>query len=546
MSMKRQKPNLSELTLREKIGQTAMMQGAIFMNMEDMAGYLKENPIGQVWHNCNTFLLAANLTDVPVDEPQPSEFYRKWTKEMSACLKIPPFFGIDGPGNFMATDQPGMQSLPVIGACDSVQMAENLGKVFAENSKALGANWVWSPCVDISSRFCAASIMRTFSDKKEKLVELSESFIKGAQQEGIAMTAKHFPGHDTKEYRDGHFVNTHVLTSLDEWRKEQGLVFKELVERGVYTVMVGHQGFPAGDDTRVGNSYIPSTLSKKIITGLLKEELGFEGVVITDSIDMGGLRNAYPDRADMLVALINAGNDVLLNVKELDYVDIIEKAVKDGRIAESRIDDACRRILNLKEKLGLFEEIEEVPMTQELYQKTVAFNKKAAENALTLECDLNKMLPMDPAKVKNVAIICSCHVDSFFKELEVMKEEFERRGMKVRLQRRLSSYEEMHEISEENDLIIYASYVMPHKPMGGSGLFCEECETFFFAFTEGLEKSIGVSMGSCYVYYDYYMNMNTYVHAFSSCAETQRAFVSAIFGEIPFQGKVPYIVPWKE
>lgn len=88
------------------------------MNMEDMEGYLKENPIGQVWHNCNTFLLAANLTDVPVDEPQPSEFYRNWTKEMSACLKIPPFFGIDRPGDIMATDQPGMQSLPVIGASD--------------------------------------------------------------------------------------------------------------------------------------------------------------------------------------------------------------------------------------------------------------------------------------------------------------------------------------------------------------------------------------------------------------------------------------------
>ena len=72
------RPELSELTLREKIGQTALMQAAIFMNMEDVEGYLKENPIGQIWHNCNTFMLAANLTDAPIDNPKDSEFYRKW------------------------------------------------------------------------------------------------------------------------------------------------------------------------------------------------------------------------------------------------------------------------------------------------------------------------------------------------------------------------------------------------------------------------------------------------------------------------------------
>lgn len=544
--MKRQKPRLSELTLREKIGQTALMQGAIFMNMEDMKGYLKENPIGEVWHNCNTFMLAANLADVPIEHPETSEYYRKWARKMPEYLKVPPLIANDGPTRPMATDLPGMQSLPLIGANDSEKMAENFGKLYADNAKALGVNWVWMPCVDIASRFSAVSIMRTFSDKKEKLVELSNAFIKGAQEGGIAMTIKHFPGADKEEYRDAHYVNTYIRTDLDEWRKEQGWVFKKLIEGGVHSVMVAHNAFPAVDDTKLGNNYIPASLSHKIVTGLLKEELGFEGVVITDAIDMGGLKTAYPDRKEMLVALINAGNDVLLNVKDLDYIDIIEKAVKDGRIAESRIDDACTRILNMKEKLGLFEETEEVVMTPELYQRTTDFNQKVAENALTLECDLNHMLPLDPEKVKNVAIICSCHSDSFFQEMQVMKEEFEKRGMKVRLQRRLSSYDEMHEINEENDLIIYASYVMPHNPMGGSGLFCEECETFLFAFTEGLQKSIGVSMGSCYVYYDYYMNMNTYVHAFSCSPETQRAFVKAIFGEIPFRGKIPYIVPWKE
>lgn len=544
--MMTKRPQLSELTLREKIGQTALMQAAIFMNMEDMEGYLKENPIGQIWHNCNTFMLAANLTDAPIDNPKDSEFYRKWALEMKKYMKIPPLVANDGPTKPMATDMPGLQSMPVIGANNSVEVAEEFGRLYAENADALGAQWIWVPCVDIPSRFSVVSTMRSFSDDRDKLIEIADAFIRGGREGGIALTAKHFPGADKHEYRDGHFVNTYIRTPLDEWKKEQGAVFQALIDRGVYSIMVAHSAYPVVDNTKLGGNYVPATLSKKIVTGLLKEDMGFKGVVITDSIDMGGLKNAYPDREDMLVALINAGNDVLLNVKDLDYIDIIERAVLDGRIPESRIDDACTRILDLKEKLGLFEEKEEKSMTPELYQKTVAFNQRAAEKALVLECDRNNLLPLDPEKVKNMAIIVSGHSESFFKGLNVMKEELEKRGINVRLQRRLSSYEEMHEISEENDAILYVSCVTPHNPLGGSGLFCEECETFFYAFNEGMEKSIGVSMGSIYVYYDYYINMGTYVHTLSSSAETQKALVKALFGEIPFTGELPYEAPWRE
>ena len=346
------RPQLSELTLREKIGQTALMQAAIFMNMEDMEGYLKENPIGQIWHNCNTFMLAANLTDAPIDNPQDSEFYRKWARSMKKYMKIPPLVANDGPTKPMATDMPGLQSMPVIGANNSVEIAEQQGRLYAENADALGAQWIWVPCVDIPSRFSVVSTMRSFSDDRDKLIELADAFIRGGREGGIALTAKHFPGADKHEYRDGHFVNTYIRTPLDEWKREQGAVFQALIDRGVYSIMVGHVAYPVVDNTKLGGNYVPATLSHKIVTGLLKEDMGFKGVVITDSIDMGGLKNAYPNREDMLVALVNAGNDVLLNVKDLDYIDIIERAVLDGRIPESRIDDACTRILDLKEKLG--------------------------------------------------------------------------------------------------------------------------------------------------------------------------------------------------
>ena len=534
---------LSDLTLREKIGQTAMFQSATIMRLEDPQAYLDQNPIGGVWHTCNASMTATNLTDAPIDHPMDSAFYRNWAKEFTTMLKIPPFLALDGPSTGIATDTPPMVSKPVIGAANDDSFAYEFGKYRALAARAAGANWIWSPNIDIASRFAAVSLMRTCSHDLDKLCRLSWQITKGIQDHGVAASIKHFPGKDQVEYRDSHFAPAYNHSALDQWRSLQGKAFKKLIDAGAYSVMIGHQGFPASDDRKIGNTYIPSTLSYNTITGLLKQELGFEGVVITDSIDMAALRVAYPDPTEMYIALLNAGNDVLLNVDKLDYIDRIEQAVKDGRVAEERIDDACRRILEMKEKMGLFEAREEVAMTPELTAQTAAFNRKVSEKAITLECDVDKQLPLDPSKIKHVSIVLSTHTESIFTALEAMKAAFEKRGMTVSMYRRLSSMEQMEKIDEESDLIIYASYLMPHAPMGGSSFFGDECATFFYAMTCGMEKSIGVSLGSSYVYYDFYENMKMFVHAYSPSPQSQEAFVDAIFGDIPFAGTFPYVAP---
>lgn len=102
----------------------------------------------------------------------------------------------------------------------------------------------------------------------------------------------------------------------------------------------------------IENYYMPTTLSDKILTGLLKGEMYFDGVVVTDAIEMAALNTAYPDKEGLFVALLNAGNDIILNVKRLDYIDIIEKAVNDGRISMEHIDDAARCVVDMKAKMG--------------------------------------------------------------------------------------------------------------------------------------------------------------------------------------------------
>ncbi len=540
------KPQLSELTLREKIGQTCQMQTAYLMNMENLEEYLAENPIGQVWHTCNKAMTTVNLANLEIDEPQPSETYRRFTQRMDAALRIPGLYGMDDPGGHHATDLENLAGVPTLGASGSEEMVEQYGKYLALNARALGGNWVWDPNVDLPIRFAAVSIMRQLSSDPDTLIKLARAMVHGAQNMGVAMGTKHFPGHDKYEYRDSHFCDALLRATKEEWMENQGRVFQAMIDGGVWSVMIDHEAFPAIDNTRIKGSYIPSTLSYRIITGLLKEEMGFKGVVVTDAIEMASLKTAYPDKEDLFVALLNAGNDVLLNVKRLDYIDIIERAVKDGRVAEDRIDDACQRILDMKEKMGLFAPREEIVMTPELRQEILGFNTKAAENALVLQCDKTNLLPLDPKKIKKVAIICSSHSDTFHEEMHVMKEEFERRGIQVHLQRRLTSYEEIQKISDENDLILYLHFVKTHMPMGGSGLFCEECAHFFFALSEGKEKSIGVSMWSPYIYYDYASNMDTYIHAFGITPTSQVAIVKALFGEIGFNGKYPYEEPWKK
>lgn len=539
------KPNLSELTLREKIGQTAVMQLADFINHENIEEHLKNNPLGNIWNCGNLAMTIVNLTGITGENLQNSEYYREWINKINDMLPIPVLSATDPMGETFANNFKEIVTAPTVAAANSKELAYEYGVMQAKMAKSGGCNYYWAPVMDIPSRFNAVSIMRAMSDEPKKLKELSEGMIKGLQDNGVAATVKHFPGADQTEYRDPHFSPSIIGSSYKEWKKLQGKAFKNMFDIGVMSVMIAHMGFPAVDDRKLGNGYLPATLSDKIILGLLKKKMGFKGVVITDGIDMAALNAAYPNREDLYVALLNAGNDILLGVRDMNYIDIIEKAVKDGRVSEERINDACSRVLDMKEKLGLFSTVSQQPiaMDDKLRDEIGEFNRRVSELAVTLECDINKQLPLDASKIKNVTIVCSAHVDRAYDSLNHMKAALEKRGMNVKLQRRIKNQQEMDKIDSESDLIIYAGYLYTHAPMGASSFYGDECATFFYAFTKGKEKSVGISLGSPYVYYDFYSNLDVFVHAYTLSKEAQEAFIKGIFGEIEFKGVMPYIKP---
>jgi len=565
------KPQLSEMTLREKIGQMlAPHQWDMFGKVEarfdfkpadmeqvranyerEQIGTFRGEQVGVYFTDPRHFKFDdSNTTDegllgygrVKIDPTT----YKEYVEELGSYMKIPPLvagdFGAGGSNVFE-----GMTTIinaNTIGAADSEELTFALGAALAREIRCGGHNWRWCPVVDMCNRN-GTCCMRTFAiDDYERTLRLSKAYMRGMQSEGVAACAKHFPGKDRNDCRDGHYSPSINGDSMEVWWSEQGKAFQEMIDAGVYSIMPGHQAFPAADDTLINGRPIPSTLSKKIITDLLKVQMGFKGVVITDGIGMANFFNLLPYE-ELLVGMVNAGNDIILGSK-MNSSDIIVQAVADGRISEERIDDACQRVLDLKEKLGMFEEgYYNLPYKlEDIVDETKRISTELAQRAMTLVRDRRQLLPVNKDTVKKVSVIVSTHSDGFIKQLDALKHSFEKRGIEVYMQRRLKNARELKAMSDDSDLIIYAAYLAPHAPAGALRLVGEECRTFYYAFNHGKEKSIGVSFGYPYIHYDSMENADTFVNAYCTAPESMEAFVQAIFGEIPFTGKSPVkIIP---
>ena len=565
------KPLLSEMTLREKIGQMlAPMHWDVYGKVEMEYDYSQSDikDVKAIYEKEQFGVIRGEQVGVfyadPENEGQVEKIegyvegnllanftvkvnsapYKKFIEKHNTYGKIPLLVGGDfGVGSaHVFKDGSWIVNANAIGAADSEELTFELGAAIARQMKCTGHNWRWCPPVDLGNRnnnMC----MRTFAiDDVDRTIRLSKAYIKGMQSEGVAACAKHFPSEGRIEARDAHLSATSNTDSIETWWSEQGKVFKEMIDAGVYSVMVGHQSFPAVDDRKVDGRYVPSTISKKVITDLLKGELGFKGVVVTDGIGMAALFSLFPYE-QLIVELVNAGNDIILGAK-LPSGDIIEAAVLDGRISEERINDACQRVLDMKEKIGLFDDDYGVLSytMEEAVADTLRISEEIAKRSITLVRDRYNLLPLNKKDIKKVSVIISTHADGFVYELEELKKAFNERGIEVYMQRRLKSALELKEISDNSDLIIYAADVHMHAPAGYLRLFGDEAYTYYHAFNHGKEKSIGVSFGYPYVHYDTMENAPVFINAYNTRPETMKAFVAAILGEIEIVGKTPVLI----
>ena len=254
--------------------------------------------------------------------------------------------------------------------------AASTGRIIGEELSALGFNTDFAPVVDVNNNAANPVIgVRSFSDDPETVAKLGVNYMNGLAEEDIAATCKHFPGHGDTDI-DSHIGAPMVDKTYEELKKTELVPFKAMIENGVDMIMTAHITFPGIDDSVTypdgTDGYFPATMSKKIITEVLRGDLGYDGVVVTDALEMDAITNTAlvegePQSADYMANIsekvINAGVDILLIPRDIkdeeavafydDYISSLEAKVEDGSIPMERIDESVSRILKLKEKYGI-------------------------------------------------------------------------------------------------------------------------------------------------------------------------------------------------
>jgi len=264
---------------------------------------------------------------------------------------------------------------------------------------ALGVNWLHSPVLDTNTEPFNKEIgIRSYGDNAETVATYGESALAGFRDARMITTGKHFPGrgHSTQ---DAHHSLPTIDLSRDEM-EEHLKPFKALVDAGIPSIMTAHTAYPALDPTGTA-----ATLSKPILTDLLKNEWGFEGVITSDDITMGGIVEKH-EVGDACINAINAGCDLILLRDESPLLDDVFKdmvqAARSGRLPEERLNDAVRRTLKIKKEYGLFENGNLVPSEKAgdgiADPKVAAISRTAAERVLKVLRDKPNLLPLSPEK----------------------------------------------------------------------------------------------------------------------------------------------------
>ncbi|MFB7735190.1 glycoside hydrolase family 3 protein [Streptomyces sp. NPDC056112] len=299
-----------------------------------------------------------------------------------------------------ATLFPGAMAM---GAGGSPADAHTLGRVSGAELRALGINQDYSPDADVNVNPANPVIgVRSFGADPDAVAGLVAAEVKGYQSSRVAATAKHFPGHgDTAT--DSHYGFPVITHSRELWEKLDAVPFRAAIKAGIDSIMTAHIQFPALDD-----SGDPATLSHPVLTGILRGELGYDGVVVTDSLGMDGVRTKYGDDRVPVLAL-KAGVDQLLNPPSLDVAwNAVLNAVRAGELTEARLDESILRVLRLKAKLGL---LDDPYVSQANVDRVVGIGThlaaadRVAERTTTLLANEGRLLPLSRRSHKKLLVV---------------------------------------------------------------------------------------------------------------------------------------------
>lgn len=333
---------INQMTLDEKLGQMMFAGVSGTSLQQETTSLIRDYKIGGL------ILYANNL-----ETPQQTVSLINDLMTANGTNRLPLFLGTDQEGGKVVRLPGPLKNFPTnqkIGQINQPQFSYEIGKLLGEQLKAFGFNLDFAPVMDVNSNPNNPIIGdRSFSNKADIVSQLGIQTMQGLESQQVIPVIKHFPGHGDTSV-DSHLELPKVSKSLDDLNKLELIPFKAAIDKGVDVVMVGHILLPKIDQQ------FPSSMSKEIITGLLRNQLGFDGVVMTDDMTMKAITNHF-SIGQAAVDSVKAGNDIILIAHEFANVtaaiDALKTAVKSGDISEQQINDSVRRIIQLKEKYQL-------------------------------------------------------------------------------------------------------------------------------------------------------------------------------------------------
>ncbi len=547
---------LKKMSVEEKVGQLIQIGiNARFINQDsdfyqDLVRQVRENKIGGI------ILFGAPMYETV-----------HLVNRMQENAEIPLLIALDaetGIGmRFM--DAANFPWNMAVAATGNPEYARKMGVITGREAKAMGILQVYAPVLDVNNNADNPVInVRSYGEDPETVARFGAAFIEGVQSQGVIATAKHFPGHGDTDV-DSHRGLPIINVSRDRLDKLELVPFRKAIESGVASIMVAHIGLPQIDATEIKplknairvdtdeeviteNATVPATLSPKIQTEILRKELGFKGLIVTDAMSMSGL-TLYVSQEEAGVQAFLAGADLLEKPADTDaMIRGLREAVKSGRISEARLNESVRKILAWKFELGLFkqkitplDQIDKIVSNRE----THALAEEIANKAVTLVKNDENLIPLD--KSKRVFLLgISNGFDGEMTSVALTRF-LRENGVKfgsIVLQENSSTeqIERAREGANKADVVIAAMYGRVRSGAKNSVGLPDSGVNILRELLAKNKKVVGVSFGNPYIL-GAFPDLKTYVVAYGDMTTLQRASARSVFGMLDTNGKLPISLP---
>jgi len=430
-----------------------------------------------------------------------------------------------------------------VAAGGNVKDAYTMGKITALEARATGVHWVYAPDADVNNNPGNPIInTRSFGEDPTRVAEFVSAFVRGVQENGALATAKHFPGHgDTAA--DSHIDLPVIRADRARLDALELVPFRAAIGTGVGSIMTGHLNVPALEP----DPNTPATLSHNILNDLLRKQLGYQGLVVTDAMDMGGITVRYAP-GEAAVRAVAAGADCVLMPPVPDAAfEALQGAVKSGRISKTRLDESVRRILQAKARLGMNEK--RLVDVNAINQKfgSAAWQKEAQEisdRGVTLLRDTPHRLPLDGTKPSRALLL------AFYADPEPYPGEDLEGGLRARFDSVTTLRADTRFVDasilklpppDSYDVAILALFVRVSDRKGNVDVPAEQAALAEQVYKTG-KPVITVAFGSPYLI-ERFPQAETWLAAFGISDVAQISAARALFGEIPVRGHLPVTVP---